>query len=200
MLMSQTIFIQDFLPKGRTLRGDVNEAPSSNLPDFPDQFSQLFRHLKIYKAIRRLAETHPNGQHIPISADESFAEFDKYDWSKVRVRLVMSIPGVYRGFDKMSERGICRVAKVVEEEGWGPGKGERVVAEYQVGYLNTSTDTQGSSLGSYSLPWYSTFYDALSGMSLANMSRQKPLSWPPLKVIFPSLATVDASIGKRPVR
>lgn len=89
-----------------------------------------------------LAE-HPRGQTIPY---DSFRNFQTYfDWSRVAVRLVMSIPGNYqdssadREFTNMSKYGICRLGKVLHEEGWKPQKGERVVAEYQVSCLPLNT-------------------------------------------------------------
>lgn len=48
------------------------------------------------------------------------------------MRLVMSVTGQYKGFPEMSEWGICRLGKVLAEEGWQPRKNERLVAEYQV--------------------------------------------------------------------
>lgn len=186
------------MPKGRTLSSAT--TPDAELPDFPDQFRQLFVHLKIHKALRRLASSHPQGPQLPIAADESFSDFGKYDWSRVQVRLVLSIPGQYNGFPKMIASGICRLAKVIEEEGWVPRKGERVEAEYQVSPRSTCFDLQGSSLGGYYIDWFTRFYQSLGGMDLVTMARQpKALSWPPIKVIFPSLATVDASVLGRPV-
>lgn len=130
-LTTKTIFIQDFLKQGRTLESKSSET-STSLPDFPDQFRRLFSHLKIHKALRFLTSGHPEGQSMPISSDQSFADFGQYDWSRVQVRLVMSIPGVYNGLSKMATSGIGRLATVLEEEGWKPQPGDRVVAEYQV--------------------------------------------------------------------
>jgi tyrosyl-DNA phosphodiesterase-1 len=126
----QTVFVQDFLPKGQTLGSAA--APDSALPDFPDQFRHLFAHLKVNKALAWHIKHHPQGKGVPISDDVAFSDFKKYDWSRVQVRLLMSVAGTYTGFKDMSEYGICRLGKILAEEGWQPRKDEKVVAEYQV--------------------------------------------------------------------
>ncbi|TXT13549.1 hypothetical protein VHUM_00916 [Vanrija humicola] len=179
--IENTVFVQDFLEKKKS--GSL-KGKEAELPDFPAQFVWLFAHLKVPKALKFLAEHHPFGSRIPIQhSDTSFADLSKYDWSRVQVRIVMSVAGVYKGFDKMVQFGSCRLGKVIAEEAWTPSKGERLVAEYQ-----------GSSLGSYSTDFMNNFYQTISGHSLDYISRQpKAAAWPPIKVIFPSLATVDAS-------
>lgn len=59
---------------------------------------------------------------------------------------------------------------------------------------------QGSSLGTYKSKWLNDFYNSCCGKDMYAMARFKDdKSLPPIKVIFPSLATVDASINGRPV-
>jgi len=69
---------------------------------------------------------------IPFKVGEEFEDMEKWDWSRVKVRLVLSIAGNYEGVEKMRDFGLCRIGSVLEEEGWVPGKGEIVKAEYQV--------------------------------------------------------------------
>lgn len=123
--------MQDFLPKGQRL-GSATSDKTDTLPDFPNQFRRLFAHLKVHKALTWHTRHHPLGKQLPITDDIEFGDFKKYDWNRVQVRLVISVAGTYRGFKEMSQSGICRLGKVLEEEGWQPGKNERVVAEYQV--------------------------------------------------------------------
>lgn len=123
--------MQDFLPKGQRL-GSAASNESNALPDFPDQFRRLFAHLKIHKALSWHIRNHPMGKSLPISDDIAFDDFKKYNWSRVQVRLVMSVAGAYRGFKEMSEYGTCRLGKILADEGWQPRKDEKVVAEYQV--------------------------------------------------------------------
>lgn len=124
--IENTVFVQDVLPN------KAGHPADWHLPDFPQQFADLFRHLKVQKAISFLRQKHPLGSQIPISADPSFVDLGNYDWSRVKARVVISISGKYEGFHNMSKWGVGRLGQVVQEEKWLPGPGERVVAEYQV--------------------------------------------------------------------
>lgn len=126
--IENTVFLQDVLPN------KAGHSPDWHLPDFPQQFADLFKHLKIHKGIEFMRQKHPLGSQVPISSDPSYTDFGKWDWSRVKARLVISISGKYEGFHDMSKWGIGRLGQVVQEEGWLPGAGERVVAEYQVSY------------------------------------------------------------------
>ena len=122
----QTIFIQDFLPLSHPRK------PSSKGQDFTSRFKHLFVQLKVHKALRHLISAHPFGSQTNFTPNEAFEDMSKWDWSKVRVSLVMSVPGNHEGVTKMEDFGLCRLGKVVEEEGWTCGKGEMVKAEFQV--------------------------------------------------------------------
>ena len=178
---------------------------NSPIHDFPHRFRFLFVHLKVHKALRHLITNHPNGSGIPFRPDEAFDDMQAYDWSRVKVRLVMSVPGSYSGVEQVDDFGLCRLGKILSEEGWKPQKGDVVKAEFQVCPLIFSSKLpadlpKGSSLGSYSLDWFDTFYQYCTGRTTSSLiGRSKPTSWPPVKVIFPSLATVNASILGREV-
>lgn len=133
--------MQDFLPKSQTLGSAA--APDTDLPDFPDQFRRLFAHLKVNKALSWHIKHHPQGQGVPISDSVAFSDLKKYNWSRVQVRLLMSVAGTYTGFKDMSEYGICRLGKILADEGWQPRKDEKVVAEYQVSSSLCSELTAG---------------------------------------------------------
>nr|XP_031864193.1 uncharacterized protein CI109_000105 [Kwoniella shandongensis]KAA5531265.1 hypothetical protein CI109_000105 [Kwoniella shandongensis] len=177
--IENTIFVQDFLPLPKPVSFRENYLPH----DLPQQFRDLFVHTRVHTAIRHIIANHPNGTSISFKPDDGFADMTKYDWSKVKVRLVMSVPGTYTGHDKLDGYGMCRLGKVLSEEGWVPQAGEKVSAEFQ-----------GSSLGQYGLDWFDKFYQFCSGKTArALVGRPKPSAWPSMKVLFPSLATVDAS-------
>ncbi|WVF69182.1 hypothetical protein IAT40_003957 [Kwoniella sp. CBS 6097] len=182
--IENTVFVQDFLP----LRSPIPLVASNTTHDFPLQFARLFTHIRIHTGLRNLIRHHPAGSSIPFTPENNFADLAKYDWSKVRVRLVMSIPGTYTGHDEISKFGISRLGKVLNEQGWTPKSGEKLDVEFQ-----------GSSLGTYSLEWFDKFYSFISGKTSQRLvGRSKPSSWPNIRILFPSLATVDRSIGGRP--
>ncbi len=127
-LFMQTIFIQDFL-----LRSSGSIArPTSLFQDFSQRFRFLFVHLKVHKALRHLISNHQNGKDIPFHPGEGFEDMAKYDWSRVRVRIVMSVPGNYSGLNQVDDFGLCRLGKVLSDEGWRPRSSEVVQAEFQV--------------------------------------------------------------------
>ncbi|WWC88676.1 uncharacterized protein L201_003589 [Kwoniella dendrophila CBS 6074] len=182
-MIENTVFVQDFLPlpKATPLQAD------NRTHDFPLQFSRLFTHSRIHTGLRNLIKAHPNGSKIPFTPEDDFADMGKYDWSKVKVRIVMSIPGTYTGFEEINKLGISRLGKILNEEGWIPKSGQKLDVEFQ-----------GSSLGTYSLEWFSKFYSFISGKTAQQLvNRPKPGSWPDLRILFPTLANVEASqLGK----
>jgi tyrosyl-DNA phosphodiesterase-1 len=61
-------------------------------------------------------------------------------------------------------------------------------------FILSSTDPQGSSLGTYGIDWIDTFYKLCCGKTLRSLiGKAKPTGFPPIKIVFPSLATVEAS-------
>lgn len=44
----------------------------------------------------------------------------------------MSVPGTYEGWEEMDRFGMCRIGRVVRDEGWRPKQGEKAVVEFQV--------------------------------------------------------------------
>lgn len=119
----KSVFVQDFLPLS-------NPQPLSAVDpahDFPLQFKQLFAHIKLSKALARFAKTRP----VPLRSTNDWEAMGNWDWSRVTVRLVLSVAGKYSGPD-VARYGISRLGQVVKDAGWSVGRDERVVAEYQV--------------------------------------------------------------------
>lgn len=123
--------MQDFLPVVNQLDPlpELNHAQH----DFPLRFRDLFVHLKVHKALRYLRDNHPQGGQMTLSP--ALDNLAHWDWSRVRVQLVMSIPGKYEGVDKMDEMGICRLGSALAAKGWKPKAGEVVKVEFQVSFL-----------------------------------------------------------------
>lgn len=88
--------------------------------------------MKVHKAVKHLKESHPFGKRIPLDPSEALQDLSNYDFSKVRVKLVMSVPGKYTGFDQMNAFGLCRLGNLLKEAKWAPSTGEKIVGEYQV--------------------------------------------------------------------
>jgi tyrosyl-DNA phosphodiesterase-1 len=122
--------------------------------DFIDRFRDLLIHMKVHKAVKHLREAHPFGGRIPLDPAEALQDLNKYDFSKVRVKLVMSVPGKYTGFEQMNDFGLCRLGALLKEEKWVPSPGEKISGEYQVSstsYGSVSADIRDQVLGI--IPW-----------------------------------------------
>ncbi|ORX40109.1 hypothetical protein BD324DRAFT_258111 [Kockovaella imperatae] len=178
--IENTIFIQDILPIKEPRE---TSSASVKMNDFAARFCWLFTHLKVHKAVRHLIANHERGSDIPLDPADGFECLNKWDWSKVRVQLLMSVPGTYTG-SQVDDFGLCRLGKILHQQGWVPQKNEDVKVEFQ-----------GSSLGAYTLDWLDLFYQYCRGKTTSSLlNRPKAIAWPPIKILFPSLATVDASI------
>nr|XP_018262379.1 uncharacterized protein I303_05396 [Kwoniella dejecticola CBS 10117]OBR84537.1 hypothetical protein I303_05396 [Kwoniella dejecticola CBS 10117] len=176
----RTVFVQDFLPLPtiRPLRAD------NRTHDFPLQFAHLFNHTRIDTALRNMLRLHPNASHIKFRPDDNFADMGKFDWSKVKVRLVLSIPQTLTGHDEIAKYGMGRLSHVLNEEGWVPGNDEKLDVEYQ-----------NSSLGNYKIDWLDKFHAMILGKTSQElMNRPKPKELPDIRVLYPTLANVEQSI------
>ncbi|ODN81641.1 hypothetical protein, variant 1 [Cryptococcus amylolentus CBS 6039] len=179
-LVENTVFVQDFLPLSKPVN-DLSESVPSH--DLPLQFRSLFTSIRVPAGLQDLARIHGE---LPFSGKDNFRDLKKWDWSRVAFRTVISTAKKHTGVDSVVGSGMGRLGRVLELEGWKPRSGEKVVLEYQ-----------GSSLGRYSKKWIGEFYAFCIGKPLSSFSTSAAKTWPPIKVLFPSLATVDNSFGKR---
>ncbi|KJE03342.1 tyrosyl-DNA phosphodiesterase 1 [Cryptococcus gattii NT-10] len=180
----RTVFVQDFLPLDTPLQELSTDDPTH---DLAVQFRTLFKHIGVDSALMLLSKNHPQGHRLPFSGRNNFADLRNWDWGKVRFRTVISVSEKVSGASDMNRFGIGRLGHVLNTEGWVPDKEEKAIIEYQ-----------GSSLGQYSLNWLHNFYSFCTGKNISSlMTNFKASSWPPIKIIFPSLNTVDSSVGGR---
>ena len=66
-------------------------------------------HLKVHKALRYLHDRHPQKDFIPSKVGEEFEDMKRWDWSRIKVRLVLSIPDNYEGIAKIKEFGLSLI-------------------------------------------------------------------------------------------
>ncbi|AAW43200.2 expressed protein [Cryptococcus deneoformans JEC21] len=183
-MIENSVFVQDFLPLNTPIQGLSADAPTH---DLALQFRTLFKHIGVDSALTLLSKNHPQGNRIPFSGQNDFSDLRRWDWGKVRFRTVISVSEKLSGAGDVDLFGIGRLGHVLNTEGWVPDKEQKAVIEYQ-----------GSSLGQYSLNWLHNFYSFCTGKKVSSLvTNSKPSSWPPIKIIFPSLSTVDSSVGGR---
>ena len=153
----------------------------------------------------------------------SYASLDTllaaYDFSAIRVAVVVSIPGVHIGWPNVLNAGHTSLMSAVKDVGAVCPPGRRLSVEYQVcvyffpGYVvlfihfgHTRCGDQGSSIGYYTSQWIQQFLiSAEGGAGHHTLLRQSPskrqqLPFPTaerLNILFPSLRTIDNCIGGR---
>jgi hypothetical protein len=104
----------------------------------PAKFQRLFeRNMKLEKPLKHLKQFHPFGSEIPLdvvrSGQRSLATLGKWDWSRVTAELVVSVPGKEIGEANVGRSGKGGLAACLQRRGWVPGRGQELVAEFQVG-------------------------------------------------------------------
>lgn len=161
------------------------------IDDFPSIMQHVLRAVNVRDALTNmLTHEHPN---LPLQAISDLRS--KWDWSKVKVKLIPSIAGKHEGWPKVVQSGHPRLMKAIRDFGLRTGQG-KAAKELMI-------ECQGSSIGNYSTQWLNEFYWSARGESAEDWlvetkaSRAK-LSWPPIKILFPSLRTVKETVLREP--
>lgn len=147
--------------------------------------------MDIRKPLQFLNSNHAFGKGLPLRPHDDFACLTEWDWSQVTAELVVSIAGTHREGD-LERTGKTGLATALRRRGWVPPKGATLNAEYQ-----------SSSLHAFSPGWNQRLHACFLGKSAADVlaipssGRGAPATFPPIKVVFPSLKTVDASLWGR---
>ncbi|KAN0079823.1 Tyrosyl-DNA phosphodiesterase domain containing protein [Tylopilus felleus] len=159
--------------------------------DFPSIMQKILHAVNVHPALANmLANDHPE---LPLRTIEDLRS--KWDFSKVHVKLVPSIAGKHEGWPAVIQTGHTRLMKAVRDLGLRTGKGKAA--------RGLALESQGSSIGTYSTQWLNEFYWSTRGESAEDWldepkTRRSKLPWPPVKIIFPSLKTVRASVLGEP--
>ncbi|OAX34687.1 phospholipase D/nuclease [Rhizopogon vinicolor AM-OR11-026] len=156
------------------------------IDDFPSIMQTVLRAVNVRPALANmLANDHPN---LPLQTINDLRM--KWDWSKVKVKLVPSIAGKHEGWPHVILTGHTRLMKAVRDMGLRTGKGKAA--------KDLVVECQGSSIGIYSTQWLNEFHWSARGESaedwLDEKTKRTKLPWPPVKIVFPSLKTVRDSV------
>ncbi|KZT61887.1 phospholipase D/nuclease [Calocera cornea HHB12733] len=179
--IENTVFVQD-LP---SIPDPSSEDPQSH--DFPTYLWSVLKSLNVPAGLLNLVNT---GYHeLPLQSLEDLQ--NKWDWSKVKARLVASVAGNYEGWYNVRMYGHPRLAAVIRDIGAPPKKGK---------VLNI--ECQGSSVGNYTTQYLNEVYKSCCGIDPIDWldtpkARLAKLPWPPVKILFPALKTVDESVFGR---
>jgi tyrosyl-DNA phosphodiesterase-1 len=180
--IENAVWLQDLPPRSTPIPHDPKV-----IDDFPSIMQNVLRAVNVRPApANMLANDHPN---LPLQTISDLRM--KWDWSKVKVKLVPSIAGKHEGWPNVILTGHTRLMKAVRDVGLRTGKGKAA--------KNLVIESQGSSIGTYSAQWINEFYWSARGESAEDWldepkSRRAKLPWPPVKIVFPSLKTVCESV------
>ncbi|KAG2363887.1 tyrosyl-DNA phosphodiesterase-domain-containing protein [Suillus spraguei] len=180
--IENAVWLQDLPPRSDPISHDLKA-----IDDFPSIMQNVLRAVNIRPAlVNMLANDHPN---LPLQTIGDLRM--KWDWSKVKVKLVPSIAGKHEGWPDVIVTGHTRLMKAVRDMGLRTGKGKAA--------KDLVIESQGSSIGTYSTQWINEFYWSARGESAEDWldepkSKRAKLSWPPVKIVFPSLKTVHDSV------
>ncbi|KAF9449699.1 phospholipase D/nuclease [Macrolepiota fuliginosa MF-IS2] len=178
--MENSVWVQDLPLRSRPIPHD----PKVN-DDFPSIMQRVLHAVNVLPALKTLLQEHSG---IPLTAIEDLRA--RWDWSKVKAHLVPSIAGKHEGWPSVIKTGHPRLMMAVRKMGLRTGKGPR--------NDNLIIECQGSSLGSYTTQWMNEFHWSARGESAEDWldepkRRREKLPFPPVKVVFPTKRTVQAS-------
>ncbi|KAL6303385.1 phospholipase D/nuclease [Sparassis latifolia] len=179
--IENTIWLQDIPPRPAPVAHD------SKAEDFPTAMTRVLRAVNVAPAlISQLRNGHPN---LPLQRLEDLRA--KWDFSKVKVKLIPSMAGRHQEWPKVILTGHPALMKAVGDIGATTDKGKDVTLE-----------CQGSSIGTYSTQWMNEFYHSARGQSAQGWldtprSRRTKLPYPPVKILFPTALTVrESALGE----
>ncbi|KAI0076842.1 phospholipase D/nuclease [Panus rudis PR-1116 ss-1] len=165
----------------------LRPQPISHDPKADDigvAWARVLRAVNVQPALITLAK---NGhESLPIIRPEDLRS--KWDFSKVKVQLVASLSGRFESWPNVIRLGHTGLMKAIRDIGARTPSGKKLIIE-----------CQGSSIGTYSTQWMNEFYHSARGESAEDWldqpkNRRSKLPYPPVKIIFPTLKTVQESV------
>ncbi|KAF8547998.1 phospholipase D/nuclease [Imleria badia] len=184
--IENAVWLQDVPPRSKPIPHERKV-----IDDFPSIMQKVLHAVNVHPALANmLTNDHPD---LPIQTIEDLRS--KWDFSKVAVKLIPSISGKHEGWPAVVQTGHPRLMKAVRDLGLRTGKGKAA--------RELVLECQGSSIGTYSTQWLNEFHWSARGESAEDWldepkTRRSKLPWPPVKIVFPSLKTVRASILGEP--
>ncbi|KAI0030960.1 tyrosyl-DNA phosphodiesterase-domain-containing protein [Vararia minispora EC-137] len=179
--IENSAFVQD-LPRRAS---PIPHDPSAD--NFASTLENVLRVLNVEAGLR--SHIHNDHPGIPLSSVKPGSLWCHWDFSRVTVRLIASLNGKYEGWPKVINVGHTALMKAVRDlAGITDRKGRK-------GSVDMS---KGSSIGTYSSKWLNEFYGSCMGENPEvwldqPKSRRDKLSFPDIKILFPTLRYVQES-------
>ncbi|CAE6429711.1 unnamed protein product [Rhizoctonia solani] len=185
--IENSVWLQDVpLRTGPSPSSNPTAKDGSKTEAFAERLERVLKALNVEPALEaHIMDQRASGDvRLPLrSIDELHS---RWDWSRVTAHLVPSIAGKHTGWPDVL--GVGHVALM------------KAVRDMEATSKDVLIECQGSSIGSYSASWTNEFMSSAKGISpdtyldITKARRSKAPHPPGLKIIFPSLRTVDESI------
>ncbi|KAF8961659.1 tyrosyl-DNA phosphodiesterase-domain-containing protein [Flammula alnicola] len=179
--MENSVWLQDIPLRSKPTPHDPKASD-----DFPAALQRMLHGVNVRPALAAMiSDNHPD---LPLKSIDELRQ--RWDWSNVKAHLVASIAGKHEGWPRVVQTGHPRLMSAVRKLGMRTGAGKRA--------KDLVLECQGSSLGIYTTQWLNEFHWSARGESAedwldqSKKSREK-LPYPPVKVVFPTKATVQES-------
>ncbi|CAE6457552.1 unnamed protein product [Rhizoctonia solani] len=185
--IENSVWLQDIpLRNGPAPAMDQTAKGGSATEGFAKRLERVLKTLNVAPALEaHLIDQQASGDvRLPLRAIDEL--HSRWDWSRVTAHLVPSVAGKHAGWPSVLNVGHVALMKAVRDMGAASD--------------SVSIECQGSSIGTYSTSWTNEFMSSAKGVSPDTYldtpkSRRSKAPHPPgLKIIFPSLRTVDESI------
>ncbi|KAF8305772.1 phospholipase D/nuclease [Clavulina sp. PMI_390] len=187
--IENTSWVQDFplKPNAQTLSGKDASADDSypQASKFVESLIRMLRGMNVEGGIKTLVDDRV--LHLPTKSSSLETLLERYDFSKVKVALVCSLPGKFKRAEMQTvgHTGLMRALRNV---------GARCPADQQI-----ALECQGSSIGRYNADWVDAFRRSAQGGPYDEWFDLTPkqrttLQYPPperLKILFPARDTVE---------
>ncbi|KAF8637115.1 hypothetical protein AX17_003019 [Amanita inopinata Kibby_2008] len=181
--MENSVWLQDVPQRSSPIPHDPR-APD----DFPTVLQRVLHSVNVRPALATMLTD--SSLNLPIKSISDLRM--RWDWSKLKVRLVPSIAGKHEGWPNVIRTGHPRLMMAVRNMGLRTGNGRTA--------KDLVLECQGSSLGYYTTQWMNEFHWSARGESAEDWldtlkKRREKLPYPPIKIIFPSKKIVQESAG-----
>ncbi|KAB5588884.1 Tyrosyl-DNA phosphodiesterase [Ceratobasidium theobromae] len=190
--IENSVWLQD-VPLRTTSSPSVEVGTSKDgvkIVGFAEKLERVLKALNVAPALEaHLKDQRASGEiRLPLRTIDEL--HSRWDWSRVTACLIPSIAGKHSGWPDVLQVGHVALMKAIRDRG---------VASEQV-----KIECQGSSIGAYSTQWTNEFMSSTKGISPetwldVSKTRRAKASHPTgLKIVFPSLRTVESSVLGRP--
>ncbi|KAG9078650.1 hypothetical protein FRC06_008259, partial [Ceratobasidium sp. 370] len=188
--IENSVWLQDVPLRTESASASVSSQNTTATEGFGERLEYVLKSLNIAAALEaHLMDQRAEGEiRLPLrSIDELHA---RWDWTRVTAHLVPSVAGKHTGWPAVIRLGHVALMKAVRDMG---AASETVRIE-----------CQGSSIGTYSTAWTNEFMSSARGIPpdkwLDTPKARRPNAPHPatMRIVFPSLSTVNASVLGRP--